>query len=291
MGWRGALRTVAAADRRQKRQTQRQLGQLGRISDQVDRLSENIEAECQRDLVKVADAEARIVDRPLSVGGLAYDRDADTWAFKPIADKTGDFKWTLTASMISDKVGLVGGPVVNGARVFMPLAVAFSRWGTFVAFEVMPAQSSSKARKLFTKSDRTKNRVFLRSGDALYQATEGDLDREVIGAGIVIVAFPLPDPIRFGAPVQVEFHISDEPAVVAILGDELHRLVAEAAEGRSLVDQARHQFRQALAPVRAKAAETKAEIAQAAERAKGGCLILIATAGLLGAGCVAAVIS
>lgn len=282
MGWRSALRSAAAADRRNKQQTHRQLSKLGRLENDVDRVVDNLDAECERDLGKVADAEARIMQRPLTAGGLTFDRADGTWAFKEIADKTGDFKWSIKPTMTSDPVRFVGAPFVNGARQYNPVALSFARWGIFIAFEVSPAPVASKPRKLFTKSDPTKNRMFLRCGDAMYQAIEGDLDRDVIGSGITIAAFPLPDPATFGSPVQVELHTSDEPPTIAVQGDNLLAFVQDARKSKSLVDRAAEQFRQALAPVRTKAAATKAEIAQAAERAKGGCLVLIATIGAAG---------
>lgn len=288
MGWRGAMRSAAAAQRRSQRQSERQVSQITRLADGIDREMEKFDAEQRRDLAKMAEAEQRMTERPLSAGGLTFDRSRGVWSFKEIADRTGACTWSLVMELTSAQDHFIGDAVVNGARSYRAIALAFSRWGTFVAFEVAACSSVGKPRKLFTKSDPTKNRLFLRCGATLHQAIEGDLDRDLIGAGVVIAAFPALALSSFSDPVRIEFHLTDTPTVIDVpvdgLVDKLHR----ALDRQSLVDWLAEEYRKKLAPVRAKAAATKADLAQAAERAKAGCLVfLVVTAAMAAAGCAA----
>lgn len=275
MGWKGTLRSLAAADRRQQRATERQLNALGRLDRHVDRVVDRLDNELERDLEKVGKAELRIGRKPISAGGLTFSCEDMLWSFAPLSDQTGDFKWTITPQFTPDPVTLSSIAVRNGIRKMTAVSFAASRWGIVVAFSLEEMDNGKSPKKLVNKSDPNKSLVFLRTETGVHPAFDGDIDRQV-GSGIGIIAFELPASVDVGNELTIEFHVEKPPLEVSITHDSLGLLIEKAHSGQTLVDLARDAFAKQVAPVRKEAQQQKTAIAAQAARAKsGGCGALL----------------
>ena len=270
MGWRGFLRSVGAANRRAARSSARQRHARESAESSIDRTISKLDAEVERDLVKIARFEERMVERPVTHGGLAFDRSTGFWAFKSLADHSGTVHWNFQPRVTSDPVTFVGDRIVNGSRGMAPLALSISRWGIFLAVELSALGAGKKPKKLVSKTDPAQGMVFLRAGPKLHGAIDGNIDRPALGDGIAIIAFPLPRSLV--GPLQIEFQFADVPTVVDVRAEDLDGLVARANQAQSLADMARSLLEEKVAPVHQQADAAKKRMARSSSS---GCLVLI----------------
>lgn len=276
MGWKGVLRSMAAADRRQRRATEKQLTALNRVGRKVDRIVDQLDDELARDLEKVARTEARIAEKPITTGGLTFASEEKRWSFKTLSDQTGDFTWTIRPSFTSDDVVVDSVAIGNGSRKMTALSFAATKWAIFVAFKLEEEDGEKRPKKLINKTDPNKSLVYLRTESGLLPGFDGDVDRQV-GSGIGIIAFGLPEPGEVGTELTIEFHTTKPPATLSISSEDLHAIVEKARNGKSLVELAREAFEKKTAPVRQEARNQKAEIADSIAKAQnGGCGAMLA---------------
>ena len=116
MGWKGVLRSAAAASRAAERNRNRLANAGHRAREHVDRVVNGLDDEINRDLEQVAKFESQILAKPLTAGGVEYHSDTGQWTFKELADTTGQLKWSLTLEFDSDPVSAVDTIVDGGCR-------------------------------------------------------------------------------------------------------------------------------------------------------------------------------
>jgi hypothetical protein len=266
------MRSVAAASRAAEKDRQRSLRAAHKANSQIDQLVDRIDNEIGGDLEKLRKIEKKIIENPLSAGGVSFDEIGEDWQFKEIADDTGALTWSFRLKFSSDNGG-TNQSVENGGRTYSLAAIAATRWGVYAAFR-MTATSSRRPAKLFNKRDRTANKVFLKCDGTLYRAIEGQLDVEipVSSSQTVLVAFPLPR----GTPteISVEFVLKDESRSMALhLSDR--EIFATASNEMSLVDRLRGQFEAKGDTVKTQAAEAKAQIERRSKTGAGTLWIVV----------------
>ncbi len=275
MGWKGALRSISAANNRAKRAQERAARTREKASTQIDRIEDRLEVELARDRARVEQFEAKTTARPITAGGLTYDPKADRWAFKQISDDTGAMRWTLNVALSSDRATW-SKPIVLGALSLAPCAIAVSAYGVFVAFKC-EVSGSNKRPKLLFRSEPTRNRLYLTVGDVNYRAIEGTIDSPDID-GVGVVAFPLPSSDSLTGEVRLltddgtlstEVSLQTGWRTLASAEDSLAKLFEKHADA-------------ALAETRRQIADTRQKISQRSS----GCAIFVGAL-MLGATAVA----
>lgn len=271
MGWRGFIRSLESAGRAAERDRRGRENALHRSHQKVDRIVDGIDQEAARDIDKVVELEKKILDRPLTASGVTYDRETDKWTFKRIEDTTGELRWSLNITFGSDGID-ASHVVVDGPRQFRLLAIAATRWAVFAAFEVARSNVDGKKTKLFTKTNPSKNRVFMIVDGNRYQAIEGQLDNDLFGPHpeVALVGFPLPGVVAQTATVG--FSLSSGPAEIPVCFHD--ETLFQNAPG-SLVESLRNHLDSEVEKVRRSGAETKKRIKKNLQ-SSGGCLVVIA---------------
>lgn len=281
MGWRGVLRSVAAASRAADRERQRGDRALQRGHDQIDRVVGKLDAEVERDLQKLQRFEEKLRAQPLSASGLRYESDGQ-WVAKQLRDDTGMITWKMDLGIKSDGFS-GGGAVADANRTYELVALAATRWGVLTAFRVSVAAVGVPQRptKLFKRADPGTNRLVLVCNGVLYRALEGQLDRDVpAGASeFALVAFPLPKDASADLSIQFLFKGGGQTLGVR-LNDA--RLFEQAMAEPSVLDQMRSKLAEHTTPLFSKAASVKAELrSRANSGASSGWFWLLVLIGLL----------
>ena len=277
MGWRGVLRSAAAASRAAERQKNRRDNAAARGHARVDRIIERLDREVERDLERVAAIEARIVAKPLTASGVVYDTLADAWTFKALGDDTGQLKWNLTIRLGSDAIAEYEA-ITDGTRRYQLVALSATRWAVYAAFRVSVQGGAKKATKLFNKSNPIANRVLLVVNGQTYRAIEGQLDVEVAESSpaVALVAFPLPPPAA-AEVVSIDFLFKTGLARIGLPGCK-PEVFTEAAKQPSLVDAVREQFAEHTAPVYEQANQVREELTKSTASSRGWVIGLIVVA-------------
>lgn len=272
MGWRGALRSLSAANNAAQREQKKRLNAAARAHGQIDRLIGQVERELEGEVAKVAELENKIRLKPLSASGMTFDPSTGRFNLKKIGDDKGKIIWEAQVGFDSDPATWTPG-VVDGARGYQPIAITTTRLGVFVAFMVSQIAEGPKATKLFSKTDASKNAVFLNVNGHRYQAIEGQLDLPLFGPApaIALVGFPLPNLVFQAA--SIDFHFKAGPARIAI-GFADPNIFLQPLTGQSLADQVRAMLEEQYHPARQQAEQLKAQIAAKAKSS--GCLIIVA---------------
>lgn len=193
MGWRGVTRSLVAASRAAERERVRRVNALERIQSQVDRVEYGLDSELARDLDKVARAEKKLANSPISSGGVRYQPADDQWALKPLSDETGKVTWS---AQIAFKSAATSSGVVarDNGRTYELIAVAVTRWCVLVAFRVGNTMGSARPTKLLNRTNSINNKVFMIADGVSQRALDGDLDAQIPtdSSAVAVVAFALP---------------------------------------------------------------------------------------------------
>lgn len=243
-----------------------------RLHGQVDRIVNKLDSEMERDLNKVAQLEEKIFAKPVSFGEAKYDPKSDMWKFRTLVNDTGQLKWKLDVSFRSDAT--TSGAIVNdGKRTYELIAIAITRWGVLLAFQISD-DGQSKSTKLFNKTDPLKNKVFTNIGDKAFQAIDGNLDLELSSAtpATGVAAFPLF--VNSNSEMFIEFNFKSGPKRLKL------PLMSESAftsarNNPSLTDMLRSKFAERTHQVRSEADRTKAQIEESLKPGNGWFILII----------------
>jgi len=277
MGLRGFLRSASAASRAAERGRQRLSNAAARAHERVDRVVDRLDTELERDVQKIEQLQKRFHSKPTSATGVKYDAARDEWKFDTIHDDKGDIHWSFSIEATSDRIRF-SAPIKETQRQYELKAICVTRWSLYAAFEVSRCAFEGRSTKLFTKSDPSKNRVFLDVDGVKYQAIEGDLDIQLFGPtpATAIAAFPLPTGTPYKTYIEFHFNSTSSPSRIAVAFDD-RALFQKAAASPTLAEIIRGKLESKVATVRAQADETKSEI-QRMVKSKSGCLLTIGAA-------------
>jgi hypothetical protein len=231
-----------------------------------------VDAEFEREMQKVASLEDKIRAKPILASGIQYDTAADSWFMKRFGDEAGTIKWGLRLEFTPANATF-GDAVCGGNRTYHLLSVACTKWAVYAAFELSANTSQEKTTKLLSRTDPTRNRVFLISSSSRLQAIEGTLDLELFGPhpAVGLVAFPVPQ--GSAKNVSIEFVFKSGPGRIPILfGDE--DVFQRESMSDGLVEAVRNLLGTHLASFKGDAEKTKEEIGRMAAR-RSGCLLLV----------------
>ena len=216
MGWRGALRSAAAADRRARTSEARRQRGVHREADRIEReLTEigatafaQLDRDSERLTRKVANLEIALADDPIDALQLRFDEDSRRWISEPFTLDGDILKGvlTLTAETVDDSP-LPPAYEDDSCRV-QPIGLLLLRWATVIAFRVEGRELDYRIKLDWVKSrNRSDSRVYLLSSGDYYYPISSSLTGELVpGAPRTgLVAF---EPFR--RPSQAfEIHVSD----------------------------------------------------------------------------------
>jgi hypothetical protein len=271
MGWRGVLRSMAAASRAAERDRQRREQAVQRAHDQVDKTVDRFDQEVERDVAKIAAIEQKVLAKPLTASGIAYNPETQRWSFKEIVDNTGQLTWKLALEFSSDQV-VADKAVADGPRAYELIAFAATRWASYAAFRVS-ISAVGPATRLFNKTNPANNRVFLTSTGTSHRAIEGQLDVDVPipGSTIALVAFP---PFKSAAvDLSIDFLLKGGTARMQLSAPS-QTLFSHAAATPSLVERFRTKMSERVDDVHGQARNTKAKI-EKLRNSGSGCLVVL----------------
>jgi hypothetical protein len=246
MGWRAALRSANAAQRRAERERQRQLRDLRKTTQKVDGYVAKLSTEVEEQLRKVAALEERIHREPIRALDLDFAAN-EGWTSKDVkGGKAAIIEYQLRLNFP------VAQAVFNPATVdvdecqIRPLACSLSQYATFVAFAVTTVRPSAHL-DVVNRSTPEKSRLVVGdSSERIFFPLDETLDGTAIANRVRIgtVAFdPFDGPVqRFSLlflPRKRKGVEDDEPVTIEVSGSGVLEQSTAVAKVETLVERFR----------------------------------------------------
>jgi hypothetical protein len=136
MGWRGALRSINAANNKAARNKEQMLRAADKAHRKLDQIGDKFQNEYSSEICKLNALQEAFKKAPLSKTGVEFDESVRKFKFNPIKGEKGEIKYSINLSwepsaMLPDARQLE----VDGHFITLE-ALCFTQFATYVAFKI-----------------------------------------------------------------------------------------------------------------------------------------------------------
>jgi hypothetical protein len=280
MGWKGAMRSMGAANRRASLAAERRRKAVAKIGSIANSAVAALDAEVEKEIKRIERYEEKISTQPAKTLQLAYDPTA-RWRSLPFKEQTGDLTYTVEYIPPSiDDAAFEPATVVIGGVHLTPCALSVSQYFTAVAFEATadPEGGGRMLKLTFPKSPESSRIALASPTGEMFTPLDSTLDGRIFASStrVGVVTF---EPFSSGlndfdilleAP-PAKKGANSETIRIRVTAPTLQADIAKCLEQPSILEEMTKKFRTTQGEFNTRVAKASAA---ASKRASKGCLVV-----------------